>query len=80
MVRVELLEKIEKSFTTTKNASCQNIVVLLGMGGQGKTQLALKYCRVAKLSRRFQAFFWVDASSPKALSRDFEIITESIFS
>ena len=78
VVQVKLLEKIKQYFTNPRVVSRQNIVVLLGMGGQGKTQLALEFCRVAKLSRRFQAIFWVDALSPKSILRDFELIIERI--
>lgn len=41
-------------------------VVLLGMGGAGKTQVALEVCRLAKEDGRFEAVIWVDASSPKS--------------
>jgi len=43
------------------------IVVLIGMGGAGKTQLALEYCRRMKASRRLGAIFWLDASSCNTL-------------
>ncbi|KAH0544047.1 hypothetical protein FGG08_001665, partial [Glutinoglossum americanum] len=77
--RVELLKEIEASFdNTTANASHLKIVVLLGMGGQGKTQLALDYCRVARASGRYQGLFWVDASSPSTVSHGFETIVAKI--
>ena len=34
------------------------------MGGTGKTQLALEYCRCMKDEKRYRAIFWLDASSP----------------
>ena len=43
------------------------MVVLLGVGGTGKTQLSLKYCRQMKENRRFRGIFWLDASSRNAL-------------
>src|SRR4051794_31627641 len=44
--RVGLLEEIKASLDdTTAHAPDVKIIVLLGMGGQGKTQLALEYCR-----------------------------------
>ena len=77
--RVELLEEIEASFAnTTGNTSHPKIVVLLGMGGQGKTQLALEYCRVARSSGKFQAIFWIDASSSNTVSRGLETIAAKI--
>ncbi|KAI9861251.1 MAG: hypothetical protein M1813_005424 [Trichoglossum hirsutum] len=77
--RVELLEEIETSFANiTGNTRHPKIAVLLGMGGQGKSQVALEYCRVARTSGRFQAIFWIDASSPNTVSRGFEMITAKI--
>ena len=78
--RVELLEEIETSFATAGNTSHPKIVVLLGMGGQGKTQLALEYCRVARTSGKFQAIFWIDASSSNTVSRGLETIAAKISS
>ena len=46
------------------NTSHRRIVVLLGMGGTGKTQLALRYCRHVK---NRGGIFWLDASSRNAL-------------
>jgi len=37
------------------------------MGGAGKTQLALEYCRRMKNSGKFRAIFWLDASSRDTL-------------
>ena len=47
------------------------VVVLLGMGGQGKTQIALEYCRRAQVSGTFSLVFWLDASSEKSLIRSY---------
>lgn len=37
--------------------------VLLGMGGQGKTQTAIRYCQKAFQHRTFNTVLWIDASS-----------------
>ncbi len=54
-------------------------LVIRGMGGQGKTQLALEFCRRAYKRKRLSAIFWVDATSEtmvkKGMERIFEIIT-----
>ena len=55
------------------------VVVLIGMGGSGKTQLALKYCRRSKVNQRFDSIFWVDASNPSSIFRSFANIEELIF-
>lgn len=61
-------------------------IVLQGMGGQGKTQLALQFCiqnrdRAGKNdpnSKRYRAIFWVDATSEAATRRSFLRIYELI--
>ncbi|KAI9776252.1 MAG: hypothetical protein M1839_000486 [Geoglossum umbratile] len=78
--RVELLKEIEIAFTNPIGKVFPKIVVLLGMGGQGKTQLAIEYCRAARKSGQFQAIFWIDASSSNSVSRGFEIVAEKISS
>ena len=42
------------------------------MGGAGKTQLALEYCQRMKILRKFQAIFWLDASSRNTLYSSME--------
>lgn len=59
-------------------SATRSIVVLIGMGGAGKTQLALKYCRLMKGSGRYRAIFWLDASSRNALYRAMEIIAKQL--
>jgi len=48
------------------------VVVLIGMGGAGKTQLALEYCQRMKNSRKFRAIFWLDVSSRNTLYSSIE--------
>ncbi|KAI3319478.1 hypothetical protein HD806DRAFT_509118 [Xylariaceae sp. AK1471] len=54
------------------------IAVLLGMGGQGKTSLALEYCRREIVTRHFKFIIWIDSSSPAALERSFAQIAENL--
>lgn len=44
----------------------------MGMGGSGKTQLALHWCKQPATTKRFNAIFWMDANSPRTLNRSFE--------
>lgn len=77
--RVDLIRAIEEGLGGTAGGEGrQRLVVLLGMGGSGKTQLALEYCRIAKLSGRFKAILWIDASSPTATARDFDLISHKL--
>jgi len=54
------------------------IVVLIGMGGVGKTQLALEYCRRMKDSRRLGAIFWLDASSCNTMYSSMETAAKQL--
>ncbi|TGJ78954.1 hypothetical protein E0Z10_g9814 [Xylaria hypoxylon] len=54
------------------------IAVLLGMGGQGKTSLALEYCRREIVNRHFKFIIWIDSSSPAALERSFSQAAENM--
>jgi len=48
------------------------------MGGVGKTQLALEYCRCMKDSGRFRALFWLDASSRNTLYSSMEAAAKQL--
>ena len=48
------------------------------MGGAGKTQLALEYCRCMKESRNFRAIFWLDASSRNTLYSSIETAAKQL--
>jgi hypothetical protein len=80
-----LLETLDKLFSGSRaggsssdaavgrSASVEpTVVVLLGLGGQGKTQLALEYCKMVRASGRFDNIIWLDASSAQTAQREFE--------
>lgn len=56
------------------------IVVLLGMGGSGKTQLALELCQQEGENLGFMAVLWIDASSPHSviLIQSYKVIAQKI--
>ena len=56
----------------------QKVAVLIGLGGCGKTQLALHYCQQSEQSGRFAAIFWVDATSSKTLVQSFVDIAKHL--
>jgi tetratricopeptide (TPR) repeat protein len=59
------LESVQAGITS----NCTTVI--LGMGGQGKTQLAQEYCRFARRNKKFKAIFWVDASSSDSIFRSY---------
>ncbi|KAI9775580.1 MAG: hypothetical protein M1835_005792 [Candelina submexicana] len=63
----------------TASVSRPITLVLRGMGGQGKTQIALEFCRRAHITNRISSIFWVDATSEirvkKEIEKIFHVIT-----
>ncbi|KAJ7787058.1 hypothetical protein B0H14DRAFT_290030 [Mycena olivaceomarginata] len=57
--RRDVLDKMHHFFTS--NAGTQNIYVLYGLGGIGKTQIALKF--IQESSSRFSNIFFIDATT-----------------
>jgi len=55
--------------------SASQIAVLKGVGGQGKTQIALEYCRRCRISKKYKAILWANASSEQSLRDSFENIS-----
>ena len=72
--RKVLFARLEELLERCGTSSLERIVVLLGMGGVGKTQLALRYCRSAKRLLKFRAILWLDACSRNALYLSMEAI------
>jgi Cdc6-like AAA superfamily ATPase len=72
--RKNVLERIETVFSSRSERG-PHIVVLRGLGGQGKTQIALEYCRRVK---SIQRVFWVDASSESTVKESFQTIARKI--
>lgn len=48
------------------------------MGGCGKSQLALEYCRQGENEKWFSAIFWLDASSPASIGHSFADIAHKM--
>lgn len=72
-----LLAKIEDGFShATEHSPHPKIVVLLGMSGLGKTQLALDYC--GRSRALYRAIFWINASSSNTVTRELANIAGEI--
>ncbi|KAI9748769.1 MAG: hypothetical protein M4579_007127 [Chaenotheca gracillima] len=74
--RRELLDTIRKALRPGEDASKPRVVVLQAMGGQGKSQIALEYCRRSKKTSR--GIFWIDASSKLSAERSFASIASEL--
>jgi hypothetical protein len=80
--REDILSDIEYSFDNC--GECKPpIVILRAMGGQGKTQIALRFCQrayspVGHNNRRYYAIFWVDASTEGTTRKCFKNIRTAI--
>lgn len=71
--RPEILNEIGRLFDD-QHIQSPKIVILQGMGGQGKTQLALRYCANAHRQKQFDYILWIDASSRGSTVRGLEEI------
>ena len=72
--REDILSRIDRLFSTGPGPQ---IVVVQGMGGQGKTQVALEYCH-RKTGATFPTIFWVGAMSESTVEASFQFISECI--
>jgi tetratricopeptide (TPR) repeat protein len=76
--RESVLAQIDTSLNSESEIGTR-IVVLRAMGGQGKTQIALEYCRRTR-HKAGTAIFWVDASSENTLKQSYSTISEILAS
>ncbi|RYP30814.1 hypothetical protein DL768_011186 [Monosporascus sp. mg162] len=71
--REQLIRKLEESFPSPHEDDERRCVVLHGLGGSGKTQIALKFAEAFR--HRYWGVFWVDVSSQKAAEQGFKEIS-----
>ncbi|KAH6681362.1 hypothetical protein B0J14DRAFT_633104 [Halenospora varia] len=69
--REDILSKIGNYFSST-DIPYPKALILHALGGQGKSQIALKYCEKSRESH--QAIFWINASSEISTKEAFERI------
>ena len=75
--RNKLLRDIHRQFNEYEyEDSGHRIVVLLGMGGQGKSWLAHEYGRQVATESTPKLVLWMDATSKRTLTRSFEDIAD----
>jgi hypothetical protein len=54
------------------------VVVLLGMGGCGKSQLALEYCQQSENDKSYKSIFWIDAMSPTTIEQSLTTVAREL--
>lgn len=72
MSRPELEQRIYAQLATTEDKQQNNgtkTVVIWGLGGAGKSQLALRY--VQQHQQQYQAVFWIEAGQRATIERDY---------
>jgi tetratricopeptide (TPR) repeat protein len=69
--REDILTRINTAFSSPSSHS-PTVVVIRAMGGQGKTQIALEYCR---LWRNVYDIFWIDATSESTLKAHLALLS-----
>ena len=75
--RHNLLREIDKKFEEYESEISGNkIVVLLGMGGQGKSRLALDYGQRMVKRCGSKLVLWMDATTTRTLTRSFEDVAD----
>ncbi|MCJ1231793.1 hypothetical protein MMC12_008472 [Toensbergia leucococca] len=75
VTRIDILKELDTCLSSKPKATS---VVLLGMGGSGKTQVALECCRRAEADSSFTAVIWIDALSPATVAQSYSTIALKI--
>ncbi|KAL8691015.1 MAG: hypothetical protein Q9218_003669 [Villophora microphyllina] len=75
--RRKLLREIDRQFSDYGYEDCvHKIVILLGMGGQGKSRLALDYGRRVAIETDSNLVLWIDATTKQSMTRAFEDVAD----
>ncbi|KAK7039318.1 FabD/lysophospholipase-like protein [Favolaschia claudopus] len=70
--RRDILEQMHQFFG--QNQGSRHIFVLYGLGGSGKSQLALKFVQEAQANKRFSDIFFLDATSEQTAETDLKLL------
>ena len=74
--RGSIVKHVEEKLMVTSTG--RNVVVLQGMGGQGKTQIALEICERQDVRQHFKAILWINASTEDTTAQAFEHFARSM--
>ena len=72
--RLKVFSQIQTAIDSTSNNP--PVIVLTGVGGQGKTQMALEFCH--RNINAYQGVFWVNSSSEASAMRSYEKILKTL--
>jgi tetratricopeptide (TPR) repeat protein len=67
--RDDILIRLHNQLQTTKKAALSQPVAMSGLGGVGKTQVAVEYAY--RYRENYQTILWVNASNPQEMLEDF---------
>lgn len=73
--RESLLQIIRSRFSSNKTGSPLTLV-LYALGGQGKSQIALEYCR--RWRDNYRGVFWIDANSATTVAQSYGTIAAEL--
>ena len=73
--RENLLQTIRSRFSSNETGSPLN-VVFYALGGQGKSQIALEYCR--RWRNIYRGVFWIDANSATTVAQSYGTIAAEL--
>ena len=73
--RESLLHNIGSHFSNNEPGSPM-VLVLYALGGQGKSQIALEYCRRGR--NMYRGIFWIDANSATTVAQSYGTIAAEL--
>jgi hypothetical protein len=69
--RVDVFEKLDQIFTSSVPQPVFKAVALWGMGGVGKSSIAMRYVMTKNEKKEYDAILWVHAEKPASLRQSF---------
>jgi tetratricopeptide (TPR) repeat protein/transcriptional regulator with XRE-family HTH domain len=81
--RDDLLNHLSQQFAleqpnTPRCAVLSQPQAIKGLGGIGKTQIAVEYAYRAREERRYTHFFWIDSASSETILASFQMLAEKL--